>query len=130
MSVCDPMTICVTYKMDDDGNPIECPDILEWAKWFNETDRSIADNKIGKVRISTIFNGTPLMNSDSNDFFFFETVIFGGDKKSTIIIMGAITNILAKTIYSCGIKEYDEFFICFKNDVISCLEESKKQGLH
>lgn len=53
-------------------------DLLKWAKWFETaTNRHVADDKIGNVRVSTVFlgidysfgMGTPVL---------FETMIFGG----------------------------------------------------
>lgn len=54
--------------------PIE--DLNTWAKWFESSDRSVANDFINGVRISTIFLGL------NHGFFgpplWFETMVFGG----------------------------------------------------
>jgi hypothetical protein len=67
------------YTLDRDGKtPLLCGDLLEWAKWFEKTDRSVADDTFGPVRVSTVFLGL------NHNFFragppvLWETMIFGG----------------------------------------------------
>lgn len=44
------------YKLDADGEPVECADTLEWAEWFETKDcRNVARDEIGKVTVSTVF---------------------------------------------------------------------------
>lgn len=65
------------YILDESGNPQACPDLLEWARWFETAERHIGDTTIGDSRISTVFigidhsfgYGPPLL---------FETMVFGG----------------------------------------------------
>lgn len=60
-----------------DGVPKEQPDIIKWAVWFENANRTVEKTMIGDVRVSTVFlstdhqfgNGPPLL---------FETMIFGG----------------------------------------------------
>lgn len=56
---------------------VPCPDLFEWATAFGATDRQVALDDIGPLRISTVFlgldhsfgHGPPLL---------FETIIFDG----------------------------------------------------
>jgi hypothetical protein len=68
------------YVLDENGNPKAEPDALKWAKWLeaNIMNRHVADETVGKARISTVFlgldhawgGGVPLL---------YETMIFGGE---------------------------------------------------
>ena len=61
----------------DGHTPVEEPDLLTWAQWFEEADRCVALTIQGDVRVSTIFlgldhslgHGPPLL---------FETMAFVG----------------------------------------------------
>ena len=56
---------------------VPCDDRMEWARWFETTDRKIASTKSGPSKVSTVFlgmdhrwgPGAPLL---------FETMVFGG----------------------------------------------------
>lgn len=45
------------YILDEQGNPIEEPDVLKWGEWFETSNarRRVADTKSGSVRVSTVF---------------------------------------------------------------------------
>lgn len=57
--------------------PVPCDDVLEWGRQYEKTDRHVANDVVGNVRISTVFlgldhsfgGGVPLL---------FETMIFEG----------------------------------------------------
>jgi hypothetical protein len=62
------------YVLDAEHNPVEAT-LLEWADFFASDRRFLADEKIGEVRVATIFLG--------HDFSFgmdgmFECHVFGG----------------------------------------------------
>ncbi len=57
--------------------PVLCEDLLAWAKWFEEQKRKVADTKIGKVEVSTVFLGID-HGFFSNRIILFETMVFGG----------------------------------------------------
>ena len=59
------------YYILENKVPIPCADVLEWGKWFESADRHVKDEKIGDIRISTVFLGI-------GDASLFETMIFGG----------------------------------------------------
>ncbi len=58
--------------------PIECPDLMRWASWFEKADRHVDKTAIGDIKISTVFLG---LNHNFGDGppVLFETMIFGGD---------------------------------------------------
>lgn len=59
--------------------PIPCDDLMEWARWFDTADRHVMQEKIGEIRISTVFLGLDhSFTSDSKRPLLFETMIFGG----------------------------------------------------
>jgi hypothetical protein len=53
------------------------PDLMKWAKWFEKADRHVAKDKIGDVRISTVFLGLD-HSFGHGDPMLFESMIFGG----------------------------------------------------
>ncbi len=63
----------------DGHKAVVCSDILTWAKWFeaNNKNRHVADEKIGDVRVSTVFLGLDHSFGDGPPLLF-ETMIFGG----------------------------------------------------
>ena len=67
-----------TYILDG-HTPVQCPDVEEWAKWFGENKfkRHVADEKIGDVRVSTVFLGVDHSFGDGPPVLF-ETMVFGG----------------------------------------------------
>lgn len=67
------------YILAADGRTaVECPDLIEWASWFEKADRTVRKTKVGPVEVSTVFlaldhqygGGAPLL---------FETMVFGGE---------------------------------------------------
>lgn len=55
---------------------VECPDLVEWSKWFETAERHIALARVGEFWVSTVFlgidhglEGAPLL---------FETMVFSG----------------------------------------------------
>jgi hypothetical protein len=68
------------YILDEQGQPVECPDLMTWARWFEagEHRRRIALDKRGDITVSTVFLGL------DHSFFggppvLWETMIFGGE---------------------------------------------------
>ena len=73
------------YVLDNQAAVLE-PDTLKWAKWFetaNRTVRSetgtvkIGGQKVGEVRISTVFLGLDHSFGGGSPLLF-ETIVFGG----------------------------------------------------
>jgi hypothetical protein len=70
----------------DGHKAVEEPDVIKWAKWFEKGNRTVnkttADvsldgEKVGQVRISTVFLGID-HSFDGGEPLLFETMVFGG----------------------------------------------------
>jgi hypothetical protein len=66
------------FILDDDGNPLEVLDVVEWSKWFelHRHDRHIGDDTINGTRVSTVFLG---LNHSYNPLaapLLWETMVF------------------------------------------------------
>lgn len=65
------------YILNEQGDPVPCDSSMEWALWFEYSNRQVALDERGDVRVSTVFlgldhsfnHGPPLL---------FETMVFGG----------------------------------------------------
>lgn len=71
----------------DGHTPIEEPDLMKWAKWFETGNRIVAKDtadiildgeKVGKVDVSTVFLGLDHSFNDNDKPILFETMVFGG----------------------------------------------------
>lgn len=61
-----------------DGKTVKpVDDVLEWARWFESTDRHVAKDEFGDIRVSTVFLGLNHAFGDGPPLWF-ETMIFGG----------------------------------------------------
>jgi len=40
-----------------DGKEVKEVDLITWAEWYEKTEIHVADEKIGDVRVSTVFLG-------------------------------------------------------------------------
>ena len=72
----------LNYVLNDNGDPVEEPDILIWGRWLGDADRRVKEDVIerdgNEIRVSTVFmgldhsfaGGTPVL---------WETMIFGGE---------------------------------------------------
>ena len=56
---------------------VPCEDLMEWASWFETADRSVRHDKVGAVRVSTVFLGLDHQFGDGTPLIF-ETMVFGG----------------------------------------------------
>ncbi len=84
------------YTLDENGEPKVCDNLMEWANWFETTDRHIAKNDIGApawkfwlgkilkikrwepIYISTVFLGLDHSFGEGPPLLF-ETMVFGGE---------------------------------------------------
>ena len=57
---------------------IACPDLMEWAQWFETAERHVAQAKIEGVRVSTVFLGLDHSFRDTGPVILYETMVFGG----------------------------------------------------
>jgi hypothetical protein len=61
-----------------DGHvPLEEPHLLVWGRWLEMANRSVADETVGDVRISTVFLGLD-HGFGARRPILFETMVFGG----------------------------------------------------
>lgn len=65
----------------DGHTPVAC-DLITWAYWFVEAgiSRRVADDRIGSVRINTVFRGIDDRCGDEEPPLLFETMIFGPER--------------------------------------------------
>lgn len=67
----------MVYILDENKNPVKVDDILEWARWFETSDRHVSDDLIGDDRVSTVFLGLNHSHGGGEPILF-ETMVFGG----------------------------------------------------
>src|SRR5262245_16039881 len=67
------------YILDHEHQPVPV-DMMTWAQWFARLEsRHVADDRIGDIRISTVFMGLDHSYYDDDPPLIFETMIFGGE---------------------------------------------------
>ena len=54
------------------------PDLMVWAEWMQNGDRRVAETKVGKASVSTVFLGLNHQFSAGGPPILFETMVFGG----------------------------------------------------
>lgn len=57
---------------------VPCEDLMEWAKWFEQADRTVAKDDVNGVSVSTVFLGLNHAFGESQPMLF-ETMVFGGE---------------------------------------------------
>jgi hypothetical protein len=65
------------YILDNNKNIVKCADFLEWAKWMQSNNRTIAKTEIGELFVSTVFLGIDHSFASSTPILF-ETMVFKG----------------------------------------------------
>ena len=73
------ITTMSEYAILVDGVITAVPDVLTWARWFENSDRRIAFTEVDGVRISTVFLGLNHAFRDDVPPLWFETMVFGGE---------------------------------------------------
>jgi hypothetical protein len=58
--------------------PVPATDLIEWARWLETADRTVRQDQIGEVKVSTVFLGLDHNWSDGPPILF-ETMVFGGE---------------------------------------------------
>ena len=69
------------YYMLNNTRPVATNDVIEWGKWFETTDRKVAETKVirpGKenLLVSTVFLGIDYSLGQGSALELFETMIF------------------------------------------------------
>jgi hypothetical protein len=57
--------------------PVPCDDLLQWGRWLQTADRTVALTGIGDMQVSTVFLGLD-HSFGYGPALLFETMIFGG----------------------------------------------------
>jgi hypothetical protein len=53
-----PLSRVGHYILDDQRNVVEVEDVVEWARWMEESENCfVAKTKVGESRVSTVFIG-------------------------------------------------------------------------
>ncbi len=89
------------YTLDEQGQPVPCADILEWARWFETADRQLAETLIADARVSTVFLGCIASNNDMNSLVpdcLYETMVFA--PAATLALLAAHGNHEDRSIFS------------------------------
>jgi hypothetical protein len=66
------------YVLNDAGEPVECHDLMTWARWFETANRRLAQEEVGEARVSTVFLGCDHNFEGSGPPVLWETLVFGG----------------------------------------------------
>lgn len=68
------------YILDDDGNPVKEPNLITWARWFeeNQDKKRVAQDTVGPARVSPVFLGLDHRWGEGPPLIF-ETMVFGGN---------------------------------------------------
>ncbi len=56
---------------------VPCNDLLTWARWYETADRVVKQEKLGDIKISTVFLGLNHNNGEGPPLLF-EAMVFGG----------------------------------------------------
>ncbi len=67
------------YILDENKNVVLAKDVHEWGAFFEKRDRIVKQEKVGEVRISTVFLGIDHGFLDDGAPLVFETMVFGGE---------------------------------------------------
>ena len=64
----------------DGKDPIEVPDVLTWARWFETANTIVEITHIKRVMVSTVFLGLDYRFGGEGPPLLFKTTIFGGKR--------------------------------------------------
>ena len=62
----------------EDKQPVPCPDLLTWGRWFGDADRQVARKEQDGVVVSTVFLGLDHSYGGGPPLLF-ETIVFNSD---------------------------------------------------
>lgn len=100
------------YILAKDGKtPIMEPDLMTWARWYENAKRHVGNDKINDVEVSTVFLGLDHAYTGGH-LVLWETMVFGGefdqDQERYTSYEDAVAghaNWLAKVLHSTSGKE-------------------------
>lgn len=68
------------YILKDQGEPVPCNDMMEWARWFeNAENRKVAQEYVGGQLVSTVFLSLDHSFGAVGPPLLYETMILGGE---------------------------------------------------
>lgn len=71
----------MTHYILDGKEPVEVPDVLTWAHWFETADRVVKQTTLSQgVRVSTVFLGLDHRFIGGGPPLLFETMVFGSKR--------------------------------------------------
>lgn len=74
------MSLLNRYILNKKGRPVVEPNLLEWAAWMETGARIVAQDHVGKLRVSTIFLGLDHNFSMIGAPILWETAVLGRRK--------------------------------------------------
>lgn len=78
------MGIMDRYILDDQGEPVPCPDLMEWARWLAH-GRHLAHDQVGDLEVSTVFLGIDHSFHGGGPPVLWETMIFHRGSRQTAL---------------------------------------------
>ncbi len=71
----------MNYVLNENGEPVPEPDLLKWARWFEDFDRVVDATYVNRgdieITISTVFLGVDHRYGDDGPPVLWETMVFG-----------------------------------------------------
>lgn len=67
------------WKLDENGEPIPAGDLMDWARWFEDSmnQRIVQQDYLGDIKVSTVFLSIDHSFGGDNPVLW-ESMIFGG----------------------------------------------------
>lgn len=66
------------YILDADNRPVRIHDMIAWAQWFEDANRTVAWTQItSEITVSTVFLGIDHRHFGKGPPILFETMVFG-----------------------------------------------------
>lgn len=66
------------YILDENKQPVQVNDFIQWAKWFQTTNRTVAKTRVGDINVSTVFLGVDHNFRYDGRPILWETMVFSG----------------------------------------------------
>jgi hypothetical protein len=71
------------YILDENGEPVLCEDLMEWAMWMGTGERRVDFTDLIGIRVSTVFLGIDHNFSGHGPPVLWETMVFGEEEGGT-----------------------------------------------
>lgn len=93
------------YILDENGKPVEEPDILKWCRWYQDSNekRIVRRTRIGDVLVSTVFLGLDHGYSPEQPPILWETMIFGGEHDMWMNRYASVEEAIVDHEYACSL---------------------------